>query len=73
MKARYTSTKVAYSSEEVRRNFVKPTFVCDTELLTESNQLAGIEVKMNKTSVCDDVPVHFSVAILQWSKVLFHR
>ena len=59
--------------EQLRRSVVKPTFKSDTEYITESDELAGIEIKMNKSRVTEDVPVHFANCILQWSKVLFYR
>ena len=52
---------------------MKPTFICDTEFITETGDLAATEVKRHKTKVVDDLPVHFGVCILQWSKVLFYR
>ena len=59
--------------EQLRRSVVKPTFKSDTEYITESDELAGIEIKMNKSRVTEDVPIHFANCILQWSKVLFYR
>ena len=59
--------------KEWRRSVVKPTFRSDEEYITESNELAGIEIKMNKSRVTEDVPIHFANCILQWSKVLFYR
>ena len=45
--------------EQLRRSVVKPTFKSDTEYITESDELAGIEIKMNKSRVTEDVPIHF--------------
>ena len=59
--------------DQLRRSVVKPTFKSDTEYITESDELAGIEIKMNKSRVTEDVPIHFANCILQWSKVLFYR
>ena len=59
--------------EQLRRSVVKPTFKSDTEYITESDELAAIEIKMNKSRVTEDVPIHFANCILQWSKVLFYR
>ena len=59
--------------EQLRRSVVKPTFRSDKEYVTESDELAGIEIKMNKSRVTEDVPIHFANCILQWSKVLFCR
>ena len=59
--------------EQLRRSVVRPTFKSDTEYITESDELAGIEIKMNKSRVTEDVPIHFANCILQWSKVLFYR
>ena len=59
--------------KQLRRSVVKPTFKSDTEYITESDELAGIEIKMNKSRVTEDVPIHFANCILQWSKVLFYR
>ena len=59
--------------EQLRRSVVKPTFRSDKEYVTESDELAGIEIKMNKSRVTEDVPIHFANCILQWSKVLFYR
>ena len=61
------------TAEQIRRSVIKPTFICDEEYVTENDELAAIEVKMKKTRITDDVPVHFATAILQWSKVLFYR
>ena len=57
--------------EQLRRSVVKPTFKSDTEYITESDELAAIEIKMNKSRVTEDVPIHFANCILQWLKVLF--
>ena len=59
--------------EQLRRSVVKPTFRSDKEYVIESDELAGIEIKMNKSRVTEDVPIHFANCILQWSKVLFYR
>ena len=61
------------TAEQMRRSVVKPTFICDEEYVTENDELAAIEVKMHKTRITDDVPIHFAVCILQWSKVLFYE
>ena len=47
--------------EQLRRSVVKPTFKSDTEYITESDELAGIEIKMNKSRVTEDVPIHFAI------------
>ena len=39
----------------------------------ETEEWCGSEVQMNKRTITDSKPVHFSAAILQWSKLLFLR
>ena len=49
----------------------KPQFVKEDEIVDEFHDVAGYEVTMNKKVITDTKPVHFSAAILQWSKLLF--
>ena len=46
-------------------------FVKEVDLVDEYDEVAGYEVTMNKKKIVDTKPIHFSVAILQWSKLLF--
>ena len=51
----------------------KAFFVADNEYFNEEGEITGWEVKLRKRKIHDDKPCHFSLAILQWSKVLFLR
>ena len=53
------------TDEEVRKSTVKPTFINDIDFVTECDELAATEIKMRKTKIVDDLPVHFGVCILQ--------
>ena len=51
----------------------KAFFVNENEFCNEEGEVTGYEVKMRKRKIHDDKPCHVSVAILQWSKLLFLR
>lgn len=51
----------------------KAFYVADNEYFNEEGEITGYEVKLRKRKIHDDKPCHVSLAILQWSKVLFLR
>ena len=56
---------------KLKKLMAKPQFVKEDEIVDEFHDVAGYEVTMNKKVITDTKPVHFSAAILQWSKLLF--
>ena len=70
---RHTTTKIVFEEGKVDKLTRKAFFVTDNEYFNEEGEVTGWEVKMRKRKIHDDKPCHFSLAILQWSKVLFLR
>ena len=68
---RHTSTRIVTDDVKLHKLMAKPLFVKEDELVDEFQEVAGYEVTMNKKMITDTKPVHFSAAILQWSKFLF--
>ena len=68
---RYTNTKIAYTAEELRKEDAKALFRDYEEFLDENGIPVAYEIKMARPSIEDVKPVHVSVCILQWSKILF--
>ena len=42
------------TAEEVRKSTVKPTFINDTDFVTECNRLAATEIKMKDELTSED-------------------
>ena len=70
---RHTTTQVVFDEEKLEKQSRKAFFVCDKEYCNEEGNVSGYEVKMRKRRIEDDKPIHVSLAILQWSKLLFLR
>ena len=65
-------TRVKYVDEKnVWKEVSKPFFKKETEITNENGEPILFEMKFDKKIVKDDKPVHFCVAILQYSKLLF--
>ena len=58
-------------TDELYKKMAKPRFVSMTEILDENGEPESWEVATRKKTIEDDKPVHFSLAILQYSKLLF--
>ena len=64
---------VTQSDEKVRKLMRKPTYIGVTSLVDEMDDECAMEVEMRKKKVIDSKPIHYNIAILQWSKLLFLR
>ena len=64
---------VTQSDETVKKLMRKPTFIGLTSLVDEEDDECAMEVEMRKKRVVDSKPIHYNIAILQWSKLLFLR
>ena len=62
---------VVVDTDELYKKMAKPRFVSMTEILDENGEPESWEVATRKKTIEDDKPVHFSLAILQYSKLLF--
>ena len=64
---------VTQSDDQVSKLMRKPTFIGVTSLVDEEDDECAMEVEMRKKRVIDSKPIHYNIAILQWSKLLFLR
>ena len=65
-------TRVKYVNEErLWKEVAKPLLRKETEITNENSEPIVFELRFDKRIVKDDKPVHFCVAILQYSKLLF--
>ena len=64
---------VTQSDEKVSKLMRKPTYIGVTSLVDEMDNECAMEVEMRKKKVIDSKPIHYNIAILQWSKLLFLR
>ena len=64
---------MVFDEEKLDKLERKAFFVCEKEYCNEAGDVTGYEVKMRKRRIEDDKPIHVSLAILQWSKLLFLR
>ena len=64
---------VTQSDDQVSKLMRKPTFIGVTSLVDEEDDECAMEVEMRKKRVVDSKPIHYNIAILQWSKLLFLR
>ena len=58
---------------KLRKLTAKPFFIKEILMEDETEDWCASEIQMRKRSITDSKPVHFSTAILQWSKLLFLR
>ena len=63
--------KIILDEEKVRKHEAKPRFLTTAEIPDENGEPESWEISSKKKFVDDDKPVHFSLAILQYSKLLF--
>ena len=56
---------------KIEKTGSKPRYIQTTNLLNETGDPECWEVSSKKKFVDDDKPVHFSLAILQYSKLMF--
>ena len=68
---RHKKHKIFLDAEKLRKQEAKPRFIQTTDLLNETGDPECWEVSSKKKFVDDDKPVHFSLAILQYSKLMF--
>ena len=70
---RHTRTKVVTDDTKLEKCARKPLFISESSLQNEEEFITGYEILMKKKRIVDSKPIHFGVAILQWSKILFMR
>ena len=68
---RHKKHKIFLDVEKLRKQEAKPRYIQTTNLLNETGDPECWEVSSKKKFVDDDKPVHFSLAILQYSKLMF--
>ena len=68
---RHKKNKIILDEEKLRKQEAKPRFIQTTNLCNETGDPECREVSSKKKFVDDDKPVHFSLAILQYSKLMF--
>ena len=70
---RHKVHKIITDESKLYKQMAKPRFLTSTEILDENGEPVSWEVACKKKIINDDKPVHFSLAILQYSKLLFLR
>ena len=70
---RHCQTKIVPANDHKKLEKLERSPLCQvvTQILTEESDVAALEVKMKKRKIVDDKPIHYGLAILQWSKLLF--
>ena len=68
---RHKKIKILLDEEKVKKQEAKPLYVETAEIPGESDDIESWEITSKKKYVDDDKPVHFALAILQHSKLLF--
>ena len=68
---RHHNTKVVVDQEKMIKAAESAFTMDQNEVINESENLVGWEIKQRKRKVVDSKPIHFSNAILQTSKLLF--
>ena len=70
---RHKNHTLVTDTKKLYKQMAKPRFLTSTEILNEDGEPEAWEVAKKKKTIYDDKPVHFSLAILQYSKLLFLR
>ena len=68
---RHKKHVIILDEDKLKKQEAKPRYLQTTNLLNESGAPECWEVSTSKKFVDDDKPVHFSLAILQYSKLMF--
>ena len=68
---RHKVHKIVTDPAKLYKQMAKPRFLTSTEILNEDGEPESWEVASKKKTIYDDKPVHFSLAILQYSKLMF--
>ena len=68
---RHKKHKIILDVQKLRKHEAKPRYQSTADLSNESGDAECWEVTSKKKYVDDDKPVHFSLAILQYSKLMF--
>ena len=68
---KHSEVKICLDDNEWLRLVRKPLYKDDDDILDACGEITAYEVKLQKSKVVDDKPLHTNVAILQYSKLLF--